>query len=256
MRLQPKDFDKHNRTITLRKTKGQLLRVVPYGEHISTVLKDYIKMLGYFPKGEYWQNSKRGGFDFLFPILAINKIYKAYFLKHLKIALEGGTLSLPVDFSMSKDYNNWKENLYKKKWVVYTKPPFSKPENVVNYLARYSHRIAISNQRIIDVTDTEVTFTYKDYRDRAKLKTRVLQGKVFLQRFCLHIVPDRFRKIRHFGFLSNSVKMKCLSLAKRSLLDKQHLSLSKTERKEEHTQNFVCLERPKIFVLVVEKGSW
>ena len=115
--------------------------------------------------------------------------------------------------------------------MVYTKPPFSKPENVVNYLARYSHRIAISNQRIINVTETEVAFSYKDYRDGGKQKTMVLQGKDFLQRFCLYIVPERFRKIRHFGFLSNSVKTKSLALAKMALENKRHIALTKEERK-------------------------
>ena len=132
-----------------------------------------------------WQNPRKGGPNFLFPILAMNKVYRAYFLKRLKIALEEGMLTLPDNFPKRSDYKTWKEKLYKKEWVVYTKPPFSKPENVVNYLARYSHRIAISNQRIINVTETEVAFSYKDYRDGAKQKTMVLQGKDFLQRFCL-----------------------------------------------------------------------
>ena len=178
-----------------------------------------------------WQNPKKGGPDFLYPILAMNKVYRAYFLKQLKIALEGGRLSLPDDFPTDKPYKVWKENLYKKEWVVYTKPPFSKPENVVNYLARYSHRIAISNQRIINVTNKKVTFRYKDYKQGAKQKVMVLKGKDFLRRFCLHIVPERFRKIRHFGFLSNAVKTKSLKLAKRSLQNKRYQALSKAERK-------------------------
>ncbi len=178
-----------------------------------------------------WQNPKRGGPKFLFPILAMNKVYKAYFLKHLRIALEGGTLALPDDFPFAKDYNDWKEHLYKLEWVAYTKPPFSKPKNVVNYLARYSHRVAITNHRIINVTDTEVTFRYKDYNNGAKHKTMTLQGQDFLRRFCLHILPNRFRKIRHYGFLSNSIKTKSLTLAKKSLRDKRHRPLSKAERK-------------------------
>ena len=160
-----------------------------------------------------------------------NKVYRAYFLKQLKIALEGGLLALAADFPTGKDYKIWKEKLYTKEWVVYTKPPFSKPENVVNYMARYSHRIAITNQRIIKITDDEVTFSYKDYKDGAKTKIMTLKGKDFLQRFCLHILPDRFRKIRHYGFLSNAAKKKSLTLAKKVLQNKRHITLSKAERK-------------------------
>ncbi len=186
---------------------------------------------GGLDKNGDWQNPKKGGANFLFPILAMNKVYRAYFLKQLKIALEGGLLSLPSDFPMKRDYKVWKETLYKKEWVVYTKAPFSKPDNVVKYLARYSHRIAISNHRIVNITETDVFFRYKDYRDGAKNKTMSLRGVDFLKRFCLHIVPSRFRKIRHFGFLSNAVKTKCLSLAKTSLENKRHVALTKAERK-------------------------
>lgn len=202
---------------------GQNLQLHP---HLHCIVPS-----GGLDKQGNWQNPKKGGSNFLFPILAMNKVYRSYFLKHLKIALEEGLLSLPHEFPMGKPYKVWKENLYKKEWVVYTKPPFSKPENVVNYLARYSHRIAISNHRIINVTDKEVTFRYKDYKDGAKQKVMTLKGETFLQRFCLHIVPHRFRKIRHFGFLSNAVKTKSLTLAKRSLQNKLHQALSKAERK-------------------------
>jgi len=204
-------------------TWGQNLQLHP---HVHCIVPS-----GGLRKDGQWQNPKKGDSNFLYPILAMNKVYRAYFLKQLKVALENGLLSLPDDFPFDKSYNSWKNKLYKKEWVVYTKPPFSKPENVVNYLARYSHRIAISNQRIIDLTDKEVSFRYKDYRDGAKKKTMTLQGKVFLQRFCLHIVPERFRKIRHFGFLSNSVKTKSLTLAKLALTNKRHLTLSKAERR-------------------------
>ena len=111
----------------------------------------------------------------------MNRVYRAYFLKQLKIALEGGTLSLPDNFPIGKLYLLWKENLYAKEWVVYTKPPFSKPQNVVSYLARYSHRIAITNQRIINITASDVTFRYRDYSDSAKQKTMTLLGKDFLR---------------------------------------------------------------------------
>ena len=204
-------------------TWGQNLQLHP---HVHCIVPN-----GGLTKEGQWQNPKQGGPGFLFPILAMNKVYRAYFLKQLKIALEGGLLALAADFPTGKDYKIWKEKLYTKEWVVYTKPPFSKPENVVNYMARYSHRIAITNQRIIKITDDEVTFSYKDYKDGAKTKIMTLKGKDFLQRFCLHILPDRFRKIRHYGFLSNAAKKKSLTLAKKVLQNKRHITLSKAERK-------------------------
>jgi len=178
-----------------------------------------------------WQNPRKGNSQFLYPILAMNSVYKAYFLKRLRQHLEQGELSLPENFSGSRDYYAWKESLYKKDWVVYAKPPFGGVEIVVNYLARYSHRIAIANHRIIQITDQEVSFRYKDYQDGSKQKVMTLTGQQFLQRFCLHILPDRFRKIRHFGFLSNAAKRKGLNQAKQALLNKQHNALAKVERK-------------------------
>ena len=104
-------------------------------------------------------------------------------------------------------------------------------KKVVNYLARYAHRVAIANQRIISITHEEVSFRYKDYKDGARQKVMTLKGTQFLQRFCLHILPNRFRKIRHFGFLSNAAKKKGLKQAKHALLKKQHNALTKVERK-------------------------
>ena len=204
-------------------TWGQNLQLHP---HVHCIVPG-----GGIDKAGRWQNPRKGGPNFLFPVLAMNKVYRAYFLKQLKIALESGQLSLPKDFPKRSAYKSWKEKLYKTEWVVYTKPPFSKPQNVVNYLARYSHRIAIYNQRITTVTKDTVSFRYKDYRDGAKQKTMCLQGKEFLKRFCLHIVPDRFRKIRHYGFLSNAAKKKALTLVKKELENKRFIALSRAERK-------------------------
>ena len=161
----------------------------------------------------------------------MNKVFKAYFLKRLRQHLEQGELVLPQLFPYHSNYYHWKENLYKKDWVIYCKPPFGGVQNVVQYLARYSHRIAISNRRIIDITDKKVSFRYKDYKQNARSKVMTLKGATFLQRFCLHILPARFRKIRHYGFLSNAAKKKGLEKAKKALLKKKHYALSRIERK-------------------------
>ena len=205
-------------------TWGQNLQLHP---HVHCIVPN-----GGINKDGTWQNPRKGNSQFLYPVLAMNQVYKAYFLKRLRKHLEEGELALPKDFPFQpRSYYDWKEKLYKKDWVVYAKPPFGGPKKVVNYMARYSHKIAIANQRIIDINDQGVTFRYKDYKDNAKQKTMTLTGFRFLQRFCLHIVPNRFRKIRHFGFLSNAGKRKGLNLAKKALLNKKHNPLSKTERK-------------------------
>jgi len=108
-------------------------------------------------------------------------------------------------------------NLYDKDWVVYAKQPFGGAKQVINYLSRYTHRTAISNDRIINVDDKNVTFTWKDYKnDYAKQKT-TLTGEKFLQLFCMHILPPGFTRIRHYGFLSSASKRKSLALIRSSL---------------------------------------
>ena len=109
--------------------------------------------------------------------------------------------------------------------MVYTKKPFAGVKHVVNYLARYSHRVALTNHRIKKIAE------YKDYKDGGKKKPMSLKGGEFLRRFCLHILPKGFRKIRQYGFLSNSTKAKSLELARVALGDRVKVLLSKKERK-------------------------
>ena len=119
----------------------------------------------------------------------------------------------------------------KKNWVVYTKKPFAGVKHVVNYLVRYSHRVAITNHRIKNISESEVLFEYKDYQDGAKKKTMLLKGKEFLRRFCLHILPHGFRKVRQYGFYSNASKSKLLNHARVALGGKLKTLLTRKERK-------------------------
>jgi hypothetical protein len=88
-------------------------------------------------------------------------------------------------------------------WVVYAKRPFAGPEQVLDYVGRYTHRVAISNHRILDIAEGNVTFRYKDYRHDAQQKTMILQAEEFIRRFLLHVLPDGFQRIRYYGFLGN-----------------------------------------------------
>jgi hypothetical protein len=207
-------------------TWGQNLSLHP---HVHCIVP-----AGGITKDGKWQNPRRGNAKFLYPVKAMNKVYKARFMRQLKQLLKDGWLKLPPGFPKSikeKNYTRWKENLFAKEWVVYTKPPATGAGQVINYLARYTHSIAISNYRIINVTDKSVSFLYKDYRQKGKQKVMTLDGKIFLQRFCMHILPSRFRKVRHYGFLANAVKSRRLTTAKMALLQKRHIALSRAERK-------------------------
>ncbi len=94
--------------------------------------------------------------------------------------------------------------LFDKDWVVYAKQPFKTPKLIVKYLSRYTHRTAISNDRILKIDNEEVTFTWKDYKNEYKKQLSLIKGEEFLRLFCLHILPPGFTRIRHYGFLSSA----------------------------------------------------
>jgi len=104
--------------------------------------------------------------------------------------------------------------LQNKEWVVYAKPPFAGPEQVVAYLGRYTHRVAIANSRLIQMADGQVSFTWKDYRQQGKTKVMTLAADEFIRRFLQHTVPDGFHRIRHLGFLANGHRTAKLALCR------------------------------------------
>ena len=124
------------------------------------------------------------------------------------------------------------DQLYQKDWVVYTKKPFAGVNHVIDYLGRYSHRVAITNHRIVDINDKHVSFIYKDYKDGAKKKVMTLDGEEFIRRFCLHILPSGFRKVRQYGFTSNASKAKSINKARLALGQRLVILLVRKERKE------------------------
>ncbi|MEM6379266.1 MAG: IS91 family transposase [Bacteroidota bacterium] len=186
---------------------------------------------GGLDKDGNWCFLKRGTGNFLFPQKAMQKVFQGYFMAQLKATIESGLLTLPPNFPFGYAYKKWKDGLYSKDWVVYTKKPFSGVKKVVGYLARYSHRVAITNHRIKKIDEQTVTFEYKDYKDNAKKKLMTLKGTDFLQHFCLHILPQGFRKVRQYGFLANAAKAKSLALARKSLKAKVAVLLTRKERK-------------------------
>jgi len=142
---------------------------------------------------------------YMFPVKAMSKVFRARFIEAL-------SESLPAEM----DYKLVSQ-LYKTKWVVYAKRPFNGPESVIEYLGRYTHKIAISNHRIKDISKDKVTFSYKDYRQNAITKEMTLDPLEFIRRFAMHILPKAFVRIRHYGILSSTVKAKCTNVIKEQL---------------------------------------
>jgi hypothetical protein len=143
-----------------------------------------------------WQPA-RGNGSFLFPVKALSLVFRAKFRDGLKqVGAKSG-------FEVPQELQN---RMNKSAWVVYAKAPFAGPKQVIEYLGRYTHRVAISNHRIESVKNGKVSFKYKDYCDENKQKLMILDATEFLRRFCLHILPQRFVKIRHYGFLSSRRK--------------------------------------------------
>lgn len=162
----------------------------------------------------HWVNS-RGKDNFLFHVKALSKTFRGKFLAGMHELFKNGDLTLPPDWNRSK-YYLFKDALYKTSWNVYAKRAFGGPQQVLEYLARYTHKIAISNYRINRITDTHVTFRYAD-RKAKQTRTRTVAGVEFVKLFSKHILPKGFVKIRHFGFLSSRCKTRCLALARMSL---------------------------------------
>lgn len=141
---------------------------------------------------------------YLFPVKAMSKVFRARYLEQLRKRCKPGQSLLNA--------------VYKKDWVVYAKRPFAQPMDVVEYLGRYTHKVAISNHRFTAFDDATITFAYKDYRQSGKKLDVQLSHSEFIRRFALHILPRGFMRIRHYGILSSTSKKKSLTKIREQLL--------------------------------------
>jgi len=133
-------------------------------------------------------------------------VFRGKFVAGLKSALERGQLHLAGELAPlanPKAFAAWLRPLFRKDWIVYSKPPFGGPEYVLQYLGRYTHRVAISNHRLVALADGQVTFRWRDSADHNRQKVMTVSRDEFLRRFLLHLLPKGFVRIRHFGFLAN-----------------------------------------------------
>jgi hypothetical protein len=157
----------------------------------------------------------RSGENYFLPKKVLRKIFRGKFVEALKQAYRDGQLRFEEDLKLlaqPKTFAAWLRPLYRQNWVVYLKPPFGGPEYVLQYLGRYTHRVAISNHRLVSFTDGQVTFRWRNSADHNKQKLLPLSVNEFLCRFLLHILPQGFVRIRHFGFLANRRRTTLLPL--------------------------------------------
>jgi hypothetical protein len=157
---------------------------------------------------------------FFLPVRVLSRLFRRLFLQDLQAAYEAGKLSFFGDLAGLTAPAAFSRRLAEARhveWVVYAKPPFGGPEQMLTYLGRYTHRIAIANSRLVSMADGRVAFRWKDYRHRGKAKVMTLDAHEFIRRFLLHTLPDGFHRIRHYGFLANGHRAQKLELCRRLL---------------------------------------
>jgi predicted RNA-binding Zn-ribbon protein involved in translation (DUF1610 family) len=162
----------------------------------------------------------RSRFHFFLPIPVLRRVFRGKFVAGLKSAYQLGQLRFSGQLTLltqPKIFASWLRPLFRKDWVVYSKPPFGGPEYVLQYLGRYTHRVAISNHRIISFADGQVTFRWRDSAHNNQQKPMTLSLDEFLRRFLLHLLPKGFVRIRHFGFLANRRRAALLPLCRQAL---------------------------------------
>ena len=157
---------------------------------------------------------------FYLPVKVLSALFRRLFLESLQQAYEQGELQFFSELEVLADPRVFAARLRRirsRSWVVYAKAPFGGPRQVLAYLGRYTHRVAISNQRLRTLEDGKVTFDWKDYRDDNRNKTMTLEAGEFIRRFLLHALPPRFQRIRHYGFLANVHRRHNLALCRQLL---------------------------------------
>jgi Putative transposase/Transposase zinc-binding domain len=157
---------------------------------------------GLHPETGDWVGSKRG---FFLPVKALSAVFRGKFLHQLLLLHRRGELQFHGHAALLADekaFAKWKTSLYRTPWVVYCKRPFGGPAQVIQYLGRYTHRIAISNQRITALQNGRVTFAYKDYKADGAQKEMTLDATEFIRRYLLHVLPEGFQKVRYYGILA------------------------------------------------------
>jgi Putative transposase len=172
---------------------------------------------GLSPDGTRWIHCRKG---FFLPVRVRSRLFRRLFLEHLQAAFSRGRLqffSALQELQQEQAFVRYLAPLDKVEWVVYAKRPFAGPQQVLDYVRRYTHRVAISNNRLLDIDNGHVSFSWKDYRQNNQQKTIKLSAAKFIRRFLLHVLPDGFQRIRYYGFLSNRYRQQKLAQCRQLL---------------------------------------
>jgi hypothetical protein len=172
---------------------------------------------GLSPDGTSWIPCRNG---FFLPVRVLSRLFRRLFLEHLQAAFNRGQLqffSALQELQEGQAFARYLAPLGKVEWVVYAKRPFAGPQQVLDYVGRYTHRVAISNNRLLDIDNGHVSFSWKDYRENNQQKTMTLSAAEFIRRFLLHVLPDGFQRIRYYGFLSNRYRQQKLAQCRQLL---------------------------------------
>ncbi len=218
---------------------------------------------GLAPDADRWVPCKPG---FFLSVRVLSRLFRRRFLEELQNAHRAGQLKFygeHIDLADAAAFAEWLMPLRQCEWVVYAKRPFSGPQAVLAYLSRYTHRVAISNSRLLAMDDRGVTFRWKDYRThgRTRYKTMTLDAQEFMRRFLLHVLPSGFHRIRHYGLLANANRKTHIATA-RELLHQPVPAVAEVPR-EAHTgtgcvkPTFVCRHcgAPMIVIQILERAQ-
>jgi len=190
--------------------------------------------------GQQWVSCRKG---FFLPVRVLSRLFRRLFIEQLAQAHANGLLQFHTTLAMLENPHAFEQHLIPVRqceWVVYAKRPFSGPQAVLNYLSLYTHRVAIANSRLICAKNNQVTFKWKDYRVKGKKRysTMTLDAGEFIRRFLIHILPDKFHRIRHYGFLANAVRAEKLDTVRQALQVPAPEQNTATEEPKQST--FVC----------------
>jgi hypothetical protein len=172
---------------------------------------------GLAPDGQRWIACRPG---FFLPVRVLSRLFRRLFLQHLQAAFDHGKLQFFSSLERLRDpkaFASYLAPLRQTEWVVYAKAPFGGAPQVLRYLGCYTHRVAISNHRLLNIDQGKVTFRWKDYRHHDRQKTMTLEADEFMRRFLLHVLPQGFQRIRHYGFLSHRYRQAQLALCRQLL---------------------------------------
>ena len=200
----------HLRNLSILHTWGQTLQPHP---HIHCVVPGG----GLLPDHQRWLSTPG---NFFLPVRVLSRVFRGKFVAGLRRAFRAKQLTFHgecLPLVNEQTFTAFLNSLFQEDWVVYAKPPFGGPEHVLHYLGRYTHRVAISNHRILAVNQSQVILRWKDYAHHNKQRTMPLTCEEFLRRFLQHVLPKGFPRIRYFGWLANRRRNKLLPLCRHLL---------------------------------------